>query len=435
MQVNILRTERLETGELRVAGSVATDERRYFWTLKGQELTLTHENGRRVPANHLAAIRAEIIMVCDSHVGDCADSFVPAPIEPAPVDAAPPIETAPVDAAPLSEPAPAPVDAAPSSFMGPQTLVAAYQEPHPVQGGPNPLRAIAHNYRVMRARYQPAHLALELARAMLADKRILPAPVRCINRAESDGTRWVADPSIMGLRLVGTAQEIRNNHCRTEAFPCDTNRDSFCHGLVFQIPARHGNPVFVAGHTDPWIDGPARIDFSELFTGVDPEQDKRDCAYQASQLAEKYAEKCFNCSVADQAGMTYSMLRDEIGELRSSLSDELRVRRCAMLWTAKTRHPRHDAIRARSRIGLAAWAYLTAKGIHLSQVYGHAQVRRYLRNDLRTKDSVDSILEQIREKRKTMESLMNGSSMSDYSWDSRDQTQREYFRNSAGLSV
>lgn len=92
--------------------------------------------------------------------------------------------------------------------------------------------------------------------------------------------RWVENVSD-GLRFVGEAHEIAS--LRNTGYYCDSFQDEVAKGGVWQLPGHDGNPLFVAGVIDPCRADCAWIDF-------DTTTEKRDAAYWADSMAERYAE-------------------------------------------------------------------------------------------------------------------------------------------------
>lgn len=126
--------------------------------------------------------------------------------------------------------------------------------------------------------------------------------------------RWVENVSD-GLRLVGFADEI----ARKERSRAIEHRGWFTHddgdppdvlrGIVYQLPARNGQPQYVYGYDDPNNDDCALLCF-------DPVPTVMEAARDADRLAEIYAEHERDFHRAWDAGCRYSSLGESIKELR-----------------------------------------------------------------------------------------------------------------------
>ena len=148
-----------------------------------------------------------------------------------------------------------------------------------------------------------------------------------------DGTRFVENLKLAGLRFVGYADEIarlRHTGWYTNEFQDETLR-----GVVLQLPARHGKPVFLAAYAaygDPCNKGAYQVDCSELFIGEDSEGEtaKRDAARAANSFAEHEAEKRHEYQEAWHAGTHWHDLGEDIATQRRetlALFSELRKAR------------------------------------------------------------------------------------------------------------
>jgi hypothetical protein len=94
--------------------------------------------------------------------------------------------------------------------------------------------------------------------------------------------RWVENVS-KGLRFIGASHDILDLRHRGWFLDNDF-QDESVHGVVYQMPARDGQPQYVPGVSDPHKDDCAVLDFHSLTS------DKRDAARWADQMAERYAE-------------------------------------------------------------------------------------------------------------------------------------------------
>ena len=109
-------------------------------------------------------------------------------------------------------------------------------------------------YKFHRQRGLIASVALELARKDITDgKRRYPSAGSDWNPPWSafgeSAMRWIENPEKCGLRFVGYADELaRIGHTGwyIDDSQCETAR-----GIVYQLPARDGHPIFVCGYADP----------------------------------------------------------------------------------------------------------------------------------------------------------------------------------------
>ncbi len=92
--------------------------------------------------------------------------------------------------------------------------------------------------------------------------------------------KWLENPESVGFRFAGFCDELRRSIRHTGWYTGSEICDETYRGVVYQLP--HGR--FYAGHSDPWNDGPARLDLSECF------DDASDAAITADSIAENVAE-------------------------------------------------------------------------------------------------------------------------------------------------
>lgn len=121
--------------------------------------------------------------------------------------------------------------------------------------------------------------------------------------------RWIENAS-KGLRRVGYVDEIISlNHT---GWYTDEFGDSKMRGIVYQLPARNGKPVFAYGYDDP-----NNLDCALLCFDNDAAT-KEDAARMADRFAEKNAEEEREYQEAWQAGSQYSDLNDQVKEARAN---------------------------------------------------------------------------------------------------------------------
>ncbi|RWE37433.1 hypothetical protein [Mesorhizobium sp.] len=206
--------------------------------------------------------------------------------------------------------------------------------------------------------------------------------------------RWIENPSACGLRFVGYAHDLaRLNHT---GWFVDNDQNETIKGVVFQLSARDGKPLFVSGYEDANGNGYS-LDFDDIETGAsgeDCDDAKRDAARYADQIAEWIAEDEREYSAAWQAGSRFAELGDEIKADRKLALELLAERRAA----------RDD--------GKAFPAIC-------------ATIRQ----------RVESILETIGEARAERRKLSEGDFVSDWlpGWNTREQRLVEAFNEGAGI--
>ena len=186
----------------------------------------------------------------------------------------------------------------------------------------------AFNY--WRGRGCNARKALQLARIDVAAgcKRYTSSPWRkvygCGAAFDGYGTkamRFVEPGALGGLRFAGYADEIANiGHTGWFA---DPYQDRTLRGVVYQLPARNGETLFLSGYTETDADGTA-LDFGTIWRG-----DKTAAAYHADKIAERAAEQEREYQTAWEAGRQFAELGDRVKETRAELLVILSERRRA----------------------------------------------------------------------------------------------------------
>lgn len=134
--------------------------------------------------------------------------------------------------------------------------------------------------------------------------------------------RWIENAST-GLRVVGASHDIlprgRNSHTGWYA---DNFQDSTVHGVVLQLPARDGKPVYVPAYSGAWEDDCLTVDFHSTT------DDKEEAARWADGMAECFAESARESEAKDQAEQQIEDARIEIcgaRKLASRLVADLRT--------------------------------------------------------------------------------------------------------------
>jgi hypothetical protein len=134
--------------------------------------------------------------------------------------------------------------------------------------------------------------------------------------------RWIEDTARAGLRLVGNAADIVRD--LPTGWYCDNFQSETFAAVVYRLPARNGQPVFVYGYADPWNTGAAFLCFDN-----DAETD-RDAARFADSFTERRAEESREFYAKEQAATDIEEAREAIREARdehSELCAEIRAER------------------------------------------------------------------------------------------------------------
>ncbi|TPI86409.1 hypothetical protein [Mesorhizobium sp. B2-8-9] len=227
-----------------------------------------------------------------------------------------------------------------------ESLKAAFNRQSYVGGNPSEAERLVWAYRYWRAvrvtkTGKPgfgAKEALHLARADVGMNKIRYAesaasgaygPAFKLRGAKA--MRWIEKPAACGLRVVDYADKlVRLDH--TGWFLDNDNDGETARGIVYQLPGRHGKPLFVAGVADPFNDGAACLGFDDIergASGEDCDDAKRTQAGYADQLAAWYAEDEREWRAASSAGVRYAELGEEIAADRKLALELLAERRAA----------------------------------------------------------------------------------------------------------
>jgi hypothetical protein len=155
---------------------------------------------------------------------------------------------------------------------------------------------------------------------------------------ESGGYKleWMEQPEHFGLRFVGYADEIATRNYgygggidHTGWYTRHEDYYETLRGAVFQLPARNGRPVYVAGYVEMEGDKPingnsAAICLSSIVYGEESHEKEhisydeaaRECARVADSIAKEVAETQREYDEAWQNGQRYSDLGEEVAEMR-----------------------------------------------------------------------------------------------------------------------
>lgn len=194
-----------------------------------------------------------------------------------------------------------------------------------------------------------AVIALELARKDVSEGRFkYRRPWRnyysVTRNPENNGLAYVESPEAIGLRLVGAVAADfgrrcdawdNSGRCKWITRPYGETFD-MAQGLVWQMPGRKGESLFVAGYAQEDSEG-YTIDFGRIF--LEPRGDYAgnprdldaaiDAARHADSMAEKFAEEERGYQTAWQAGTLYAEKSDEVATLRGKIMAILKERRSA----------------------------------------------------------------------------------------------------------
>lgn len=145
-------------------------------------------------------------------------------------------------------------------------------------------------------------------------------------------TRWIENTAACGLRFVGFADEIASHAVDHKGWYLDLEiADEVYRGAVWQLPARSGRCVYVAGFTDPYNSGAAMIDCDVILAARDERAqyafgacwqygDAPQSQTAAALIADSIAERCADAEQERNrkwhAARQVETLRDDICELR-----------------------------------------------------------------------------------------------------------------------
>jgi hypothetical protein len=173
--------------------------------------------------------------------------------------------------------------------------------------------------RIRHTWHGRASMALAVARKAIATGATSPvgypsflpgngigAPFQCA----SEPCRWVEKPADYGLRFVGFADDVAARSIRHTGWFVGDECGEKARGVVFQLPARNGSPVFVAGIADPYNDGPAIVAFTHTT------DDATTAAIWADQIAESYADEERDNQRVTSARIRFDELADNVAQVR-----------------------------------------------------------------------------------------------------------------------
>lgn len=170
-----------------------------------------------------------------------------------------------------------------------------------------------------------------------------------------------------GLRVVGTVSDIaRREGWRWDhdGWYVDNFQDATVRGVVLQLPARDGKPVYVPAFSNPYEDdGSYSADFHSTTDTL------RDAMHWADQMAEVYAEEAREDDAKFQAEQQIESARTDICDARklaSQLVADLRTAGHALPASIR------DTTRLRVRALRSEVKRAHARIVELTEDYGRA---------------------------------------------------------------
>lgn len=152
-------------------------------------------------------------------------------------------------------------------------------------------------------------------------------------RGQQTTERWCEDTEDAGLRFVGFADELAPRIKHKGWYTDPEGFGEVYRGAVWQLPARNGECLYVAGFADPNNDGAALIDFEPFY-------DEIEAAYRADETARIHAGHEREYQEKWQAAQRVRDLLEDICDARREHTALIRA-----IWTGE----RDDAIGARLR--------------------------------------------------------------------------------------
>jgi len=144
-----------------------------------------------------------------------------------------------------------------------------------------------------------------------------------------------------GLRFVGFADELAPRTIQHKGWYTHPYDDGEVYrGAVWQLPARNGECLYVAGFIDPYNDSAALIDFDTIRGEPDDDKIKAEAAYRADAIARIHAEHEREYQEKWEAARRVRDLLEDICDARRQHTALIRA-----IWTGE----RDDAIGARLR--------------------------------------------------------------------------------------
>jgi hypothetical protein len=173
--------------------------------------------------------------------------------------------------------------------------------------------------------------------------------------------RWIENVTD-GLRFVGYADELAR--LDQSGWYLDDYCGETVRGAVWQLPGRHGAPLYVAGYADPWNDNAACLSFDELT------DDKAAAAQWADSIAERMAEAERDYQRAASAGFEFGELAEDIARRRREILDLLRERKAVAGPACKTLPAICGALRDRIAANVKAIRQARKRRAELLDAFG-----------------------------------------------------------------
>jgi hypothetical protein len=171
-------------------------------------------------------------------------------------------------------------------------------------------------YRSYRNQGATALTALELARKVAKDGRYgsySPGGIGAGFKVGSSLCRWIDSPEDYGLREAGRADSLCRSIKHTGWYLSEDNETGeTAFGVVFRLPARKGQSIFVAGYRTSYDDSGAAVCFEST-------EDETQAAQWSDHIAEILAEKERDYNTAWQAGSRYSGYGSDISAIRQDI--------------------------------------------------------------------------------------------------------------------
>ena len=168
-------------------------------------------------------------------------------------------------------------------------------------------------------------------RRLLGRRRVQSGRRRC---------RWAEDLSGYFRNVKPAHEIIRLGH--KGWYVNAIHQDETTEGLVLQLPARHGQTLFMAACSDPWNDNSGIVE-QYLYDDADT------AARSADGLAENYAETCREDDLKQTAERDIEDLQNEIKEARERIRELIAGIRRSTLDTVVCDEMRRSIRRLRSQ--------------------------------------------------------------------------------------
>ncbi len=146
--------------------------------------------------------------------------------------------------------------------------------------------------------------------------------------------RWIENPAACGLRFVGYADDLTPllDH---NGWYLDYEGNETARGIVYQLPARRGRPIFVCGYADPYnrrkgreYTNPAALSFDVIYgesgyfsTSPIDNPDAADAGRFADRITEIMAEAERDYQEVYRARHDFEDCADEIKTTRRNALD------------------------------------------------------------------------------------------------------------------